>query len=68
MYQNLLTHGKDAYLTEQNTKAFSEGILRVLENDELSERLSKNAQITAEKYSFEKVTDEIEDVYNSVLS
>ena len=68
MYRNLLTHGKDAYLTEQNPKAFAEGVLRLLENDELSERLSKNAQITAEKYSLEKVTDEVEEVYERLLS
>jgi len=68
MYRNLLTHGVDGYLTEQNPKAFAEGVLYLLENDELSERLSKNAQRTAEKYSFEKVTDEVEKVYESVLS
>jgi len=68
MYRNLLTHGKDAYLTEQNPKAFADGIIRILENDELSKRLSKNAQITAEKHSFEKITDKVEKVYESVLN
>lgn len=65
MYRNLLTHGKDAYLTEQNPKAFAEGVLCLLENDELSERLAKNAQVTAEKYSFQKITDEIEKIYHA---
>jgi|GEM_PF-1598586 glycosyltransferase involved in cell wall biosynthesis len=68
MYRNLLTHGRDAYLTEQNPKAFAEGILHLLENDELSERLSKNAEIAAERYSFEKVTDRIEEIYESILN
>jgi glycosyltransferase involved in cell wall biosynthesis len=68
MYRNLLIHGEDGYLTGQNPKAFAEGVLCLLENDELSERLSKNAQVTAEKYSFQKVTSEIEEVYESVLN
>lgn len=68
MYRNLLTHGKDAYLTEQKSKTFAEGILYLLEDEEFSKRISKNAQITAEKYSFEKVTDEVEEVYESLLS
>jgi len=68
MYRNLLIHGEDGYLTGQNPKAFAEGVLCLLENDELSERLSKNAQMTAEKYSFQKVTDQVEEVYEMVLS
>lgn len=67
-YRNLLAHGKDAYLTEQNPKTFAEGILHLLEDDKLSDRLSKNALVTAEKYSFEKVTDEVEEVYEGVLN
>lgn len=66
MYRNLLTHGKDAYLTRQNPKAFAEGIIHLLENSQLSEILSKNAQITAQKYSFKEVTDKIERVYEGL--
>lgn len=67
MYRNLLTHGRDAYLTDQNPKAFAEGILRVLEDDELSERLSRNARLTGEKYSSEKVADGIQKIYGELL-
>jgi len=66
MYKNLLTHEKDAYLTGQDPKSFAQGIIRVLQDDELSKRLSKNALITAEKLSFEKVTDKIEKIYESI--
>jgi len=65
MYRNLLTHRKDAYLTKQDPKAFAEGILCLLKNDEFSKKLSKNAQETAKRHSFEKITDKIEEVYES---
>jgi len=67
MYKNLLTHKKDAYLKSQDYKSFAEGIIRVLEDDKLSKRISKNALMTAEKYSFIKVTDKIEKVYEKAL-
>lgn len=63
MYGNLLTHEKDGYLTSQNPKSFAEGIICVLEDKKLSNRISRNALITAEKLSFKKVTDKIEETY-----
>lgn len=68
MYRNLLTHGVDGFLTGQNPKAFAEGILKVLEEDGLSERLGMNAEKTAERYSFEKVTDNIEKIYEGLFN
>ena len=67
-HRNLLTHRTDAYLTGQNPKEFADGILHLLENEEFSERLSKNAQITAKKHSFEKVADKIVEVYKTLLN
>ena len=66
MYQNLLAHKKDAYLTSQDYKSFAEGIIHVLKDNELSEKLSKNALITAKNLSFEKVTDKIEKIYKNL--
>lgn len=68
MYRNLLTHQKNAYLTDQNPEAFAQGILYLLGNKEFSKKLSKNAQITAKKYSLEHVTDEIEEVYKTMYT
>ena len=65
MYRNLLTHQKNAFLTDQNPEAFAQGILYLLGNKEFSKRLSENAQITTKKHSFENVTDKIEEVYKT---
>lgn len=67
MYNNLLTHKKDAYLTVQDPRSFAEGIICVLNNEELSRKISKNALLTAEKLSFIKVTDNIEKVYEKLF-
>lgn len=65
-HRSLLTNGKDSYLTEQNPKSFAEGIIHVLEDEELSKRISKNALVSAEKLSFKKVTDNIEKIYKTL--
>ena len=67
MYKNLLTHEKDGYLTAQNPKSFAEGIFCVLNDEKLSNKISKNASITAEKHSFKTVTDNVENLYKRVL-
>jgi len=67
MYKKVLTHRKNAYLTVQNPEAFAEGILHLLENPLLSKRLVKNALTSVKDYSFQKVAEEIEAVYEGVL-
>ena len=67
MYENLLTHKKDCYMTRQDPNSFAQGILSVLKDDELTKRISRNALITAEKYSFKNITDQIEEVYKCML-
>jgi glycosyltransferase involved in cell wall biosynthesis len=67
MYQNLLTHKKDGYFTAQDPKSFGEGIIYLLENEEISKNISKNTLTTAEKLSFKKVVDQVEKVYERVL-
>ena len=64
MYSNILTHKKDAYLTNQNPAAFAYGIKKVLDNHELSENLASNTYHTAKKFSIPKIVDEIEQIYN----
>ena len=66
-HNNILSHKKDSYLTEMNPKSFAEGIIYVLKDEELSNKISKNAYVTAEKYSFKTVTDKVEELYKRVL-
>jgi len=63
MYTNVLTHGKDAYITGKNPKSFAKGIMKVLTNEDLARKLSQNARKTAEKYDFEKIAEKVMDVY-----
>lgn len=67
MYTNILTHGKDAYITEKNPKKFAEGIIKVLEDKKLAKKLSENGKKTAEKYDFEEITEKVMEVYESCM-
>ena len=67
MYKNLLTYKKDGYLTPQDPKSFAKGIIYVLENEELSKKMSINAVATAKKYSFKTIANKVEDIYKKVL-
>ena len=66
MYANIITHGKDGYLTEQNPSAFAEGILKILKDTRISHKMSTNSVKTAEKYSIQHIVNEIEFLYESI--
>lgn len=68
MYINLLTHRHDAYLTDQNASAFATGILNILEDKELSLKLSSNSIITAKKYSIEHIVNQIQKLYETLIT
>jgi glycosyltransferase involved in cell wall biosynthesis len=67
MYANILTHGKDGYLTAQNPSAFADGILRILKDSRVSNKFSINSLETAEKYSIQRIVNEIEFLYESII-
>lgn len=53
-----------AVLTECNARSFSEGILKVMQNDELKKNIVKNAQMLAdEKYSYNLYIKKLADLY-----
>jgi glycosyltransferase involved in cell wall biosynthesis len=68
MYQNILTNDKDAILTAQNPHAFAKGILNILNNPKISQKLKTNALKTAKKYSIESIVDSIEIMYEKLLA
>jgi len=63
MYRNLLEHGKNGYMTEQNPESFAKGILRVLDDDILRDRIATEANKAAEEYSFRRVAEKVESLY-----
>ena len=68
MYRNILTHGVNAYLTEQNPQSFAEGMLAVLENETLAKRLGEDARNMAGNYSFQRVSDQVEELYKKLVT
>lgn len=63
MYSNLLSHNINGFLTNQNIESYAKGIIYVLENKKLLKKLSKNALIAGEQFSFEKIVNKIEKCY-----
>jgi glycosyltransferase involved in cell wall biosynthesis len=58
-----------AILVEANKEAFAEGILRALNNPELSEQLGKNAhQCAREKFSHKDYITKVNQIYKSLTS
>jgi glycosyltransferase involved in cell wall biosynthesis len=68
MYVNILTHGKDAYLTDQNPSAFANGILCILKNEKISKKLTINSVKTAEKYSIQHIVNKIQILYENLIA
>lgn len=67
-YSSVVTHGQDGMLVPpRDTKSLAQTIITVLKDEELRKRLSANARITAESYSWEKVAQRVLDYYNKVL-
>jgi hypothetical protein len=63
----MLTHNEDAILTAQNPLSFANGILHVLNDPKICEKLKANALNTAQQYSIESVVDSIEYIYDKLL-
>lgn len=64
MYENILTDGVNALLTNQTVEDFSEGIRYVLENPAKSKLLRKNAHMISSNFLFSKIVDKLIQIYN----
>lgn len=51
-----------------NDRALAKGMIRLLEDTELSDRLGENGRKMVDRYRWEKITDAYLDVYNKVLN
>ena len=67
MYRNLLKHDKTGYMTGQNPESFAKGILQVLGDDILRDRIAMGARDAAEEYSFRRVAEKVESLYRRIM-
>jgi colanic acid biosynthesis glycosyl transferase WcaI len=67
MYRNILEDGRTAVLTRQNPHDFARGIEHVLENPEMGRKMAENAYRDVEKFSIQKVVDQLMVVYEGIL-
>ncbi len=66
-YREVVNDGEDGLLVEpKNPEVLAQKLIEVLTNKELMTRLGKNGRKTALKYSWEKVTKEIESFYYEI--
>ncbi|MFN3966284.1 MAG: glycosyltransferase family 4 protein [Endomicrobiia bacterium] len=65
----IITDSKDGMLIgdPKNVEEISEKLYFLIKNKELREEIGKNARITAENFSWDKITDRIINVYKEVL-
>jgi glycosyltransferase involved in cell wall biosynthesis len=64
-----LEHGKTGWVVENfNIEAFAQGIIHLLDNHQLAQKLGKEAaKLVASNYSWEKTAEKVEIVYQNLL-
>ena len=68
-FRCILEEGYNGFLTERgNEKNLADAIIYLLENDDVREEMGENAWKKARDYSWKKVTEMTEGIYNEVLS
>ncbi len=68
-YASVVTHGQDGLLVPpRNHKELARALISVLADDELRQRISARGRLTAEQYSWERVSQKVLDYYLRVLN
>jgi len=62
-----VVNGKNGFMVKHSIRDFSEKVIKVLDNNKLREKMSKNARKTASDYSISKMSRKMLQVYKSVL-
>ncbi len=68
MYRNVITHKKTGFLTASDPELFAEGVLTVLSDCNLRKSLVEGGRKKVEDYSIKALVDQIEGVYENVLT
>ncbi|MFZ2630633.1 MAG: glycosyltransferase family 4 protein [Desulfosalsimonadaceae bacterium] len=66
----LIEHGKTGWVVENgNVDAFAKGVIRLLQDRELADRLGSNArQLVMAEFTWDKAAEKMEVVYQRVLN
>lgn len=68
-YAGVITHGKDGLLAApQDERAIADALLKMIHDKNLRERIIETGLVTAEKYSWENVSRQLEKYYKSLLN
>ena len=68
MYKNLLKHDFNGYLTKQNVKDFARGIITVLNDESIANKLKSNTISSVKKYSFRNISIDIINIYEEMFN
>lgn len=63
----LVHDGENGYLFEGNVEDLSQKIIKILQNKELKEKMSKNSREMVQKHDFAKTVKEFESLYSSLI-
>ncbi|MDD5710675.1 MAG: glycosyltransferase [Candidatus Colwellbacteria bacterium] len=64
---DIVVDGENGLIMDNSAKALASGVLRVLRDNELRDKLSRGAKKSAQEYTVEAVTSRLEKVYQEVL-
>lgn len=67
-HTNILEHGYNAVITKPDPKSYALGIINIIQNHQLRLRISEMAKISAEKYAFNIMVDDILEYYKKIIN
>ncbi|HAV10118.1 MAG TPA: hypothetical protein DCX22_00635 [Dehalococcoidia bacterium] len=68
-YASVVTHGQEGLLVPvKDTKGLASALLTLIEDKSLREQFGMRGRITAEKYSWDKVSARVMDLYKQILN
>lgn len=65
--RDIVRDGQNGLLTQNSPKALAEGILKLIKNKKLRERLARGARESAREYAVETTSKKLEGVYRKIL-
>lgn len=68
-YSSVITHGQDGLLAKpQDPRSIADNLLTMINDNNLRQKIISNGFVTAEKYSWENVSKQVEAYYKSLLN
>ena len=62
-----IKHGYNGLLVDDNPKALADGIVKILSDDKLREKLSRNAIEWAKQFNWDKSAEEFERLIKTIV-